>query len=114
MALKMYILIRDDVDLGHAMLAAAHGTLACYLDFNDEVMQEYVKTSFRKVICRVTPAEFEKAKTYTEYKHRVMVESGLGGAETAVVFAPREEWSNFFKSLKLYREAPCQSTELTK
>ena len=91
MALKMYILVRDDVDLGHAILAAAHGSLGCYLDFQDRIsMRDWVENSFRKVVCKVTPTEFEKAKTY-ELPHRVMTESGLGGMETALVFVPQED-----------------------
>lgn len=121
MALKMYILIRDDVDLGHAILAAAHGSLGGYLTFvepqlsNDPSIKEkfesnltklntmeWVKNSFRKVVCRVTPTEFEKAKTYN-LTYRVITESGLGGMETALVFAPTLDWPPFFKSLKLYK-----------
>ena len=99
----MYILVRDDIDLGHAILAAAHGSLGCFLDFRDDLqMQEWAKNSFRKVVCKVSPAEFEKAKTYP-LPYRVMTESGLGGIETAIVFVPQEEWPPFFKSLKLYK-----------
>jgi peptidyl-tRNA hydrolase len=33
--MKMYILIKDDVPPGFAVLAAAHGSLAAYLKFRD-------------------------------------------------------------------------------
>ena len=120
MASKMYILIRDDVDLGHAILASAHASLSGYLTFVESELNEqserdrfvalgnktqteiWAKESFRKVVCKVTPEEFEKSKTY-DLVHRVMTESGLGGMEVAIVFAPREEWPSFFKSLKLYK-----------
>jgi len=61
--------------------------------------------SFRKVVCKVTPAEFEKAKTYGENMkdYRIMVESGLEGMEVAIVFRPRDNFEPFFKSLKLYK-----------
>lgn len=104
MALKMYILVKDNIDLGHAILACAHGSLACYLDNqSDPTMQQYVKESFRKVVCKITPEQFDKAKTLMLPGDRVMVESGLGGAETAIVFKPREEWEKFFKFLSLYK-----------
>lgn len=114
---KMYILVRDDVDLGHAILAAAHASLSGYLTFvgnelkdpsyvmGDTATQAWSTQSFRKVVCKATPQEFEKAKTYGENMkdYRIMVESGLGGMEVAIVFKPRSEWEPFFKSLKLYK-----------
>jgi peptidyl-tRNA hydrolase len=121
---KMYILIRDDVDLGHAILAAAHASLSGYLTFisneihafddkeDDEKpvfvecpTQDWSMNSFRKVVCKVSATEFEKAKTYgTNMKdYRIMVESGLGGMEVAIVFKPRDNFEPFFKSLKLYK-----------
>jgi hypothetical protein len=33
---KMYILIPDDIPLGHAINSAAHASLACYLQFKDD------------------------------------------------------------------------------
>lgn len=122
---KMYILIRDDVDLGHALLAAAHAALSGYLTFVDfEHSPEYrmffgaakdpsdtelwAAESFRKVICKVTPAEFEKAKTYGKnmQDYRIMTESGLNNMEVAIVFRPVEsdKLPKFLKFLKLYRE----------
>jgi hypothetical protein len=111
---KMYILIRDDVDLGHAILGAAHASLGGYLTFKEtdfaddriiDTMDNYVAHSFRKVVCKVTPAEFEKAKTYgtNMIDYRIMVESGLGGIEVSIVFRPRDNFEAFFKSLKLYK-----------
>jgi len=108
---KMYILILDSVDLGHAILGAAHASLGGYLAFMETEDSVYGPTSqwrinsFRKVVCRVTPAEFEKAKTYGKnmVDYRIMVESGLGGIEVAIVFRPRDNFEAFFKSLKLYR-----------
>ena len=123
MASKMYILIKDSIDLGHAILASAHASLSGYLTFTESelkaeperdrfvalggktITQDWAKNSFRKVVCKVTEEEFQKSKTYfpevTDY--RVMVESGLGGIDVAIVFRPREEWPPFFKSLKLYK-----------
>ncbi len=33
--MKMYILVRESVPTGFAILAAAHASLACYLKFRD-------------------------------------------------------------------------------
>ena len=111
---KMYILIRDDVDLGHTILASAHASLGGYLTFKEyesrdiptfNPTEDWVTESFRKVVCKVTTVEFEKAKTYGENMkdYRIMVESGLEGMEVAIVFRPRDNFEPFFKSLKLYK-----------
>ena len=99
--LKMYILLRDFMDPGHDMLAAAHASLAGYIEFKDHPDTEaWLKESFRKVVCTVTDTEFEKAKKYEDY--RVMTESAFEGKEVAIVFRPRREWPKFFWFLKLY------------
>jgi peptidyl-tRNA hydrolase len=120
---KMYILIRDDVDLGHAILSASHASLSGYLTFVESDLKMgnlylnsiygatitktefWAKESFRKVVCKVSIDEFEKAKTYgiNMKDYRIMVESGLGGMEVAIVFKPRDNFEPFFKSLKLYK-----------
>lgn len=46
--MKMYILIREDVPLGFAMLAAAHASLAAYLKFRDsEEVQHWPELNAR-------------------------------------------------------------------
>ena len=108
---KMYILILDTVDLGHAILGAAHASLSGYLTFSEKEDSVYCPTrnwainSFRKVVCKVTNKEFDKAKTYGENMkdYRIMVESGLDNQEVAIVFRPRDNFEPFFKSLKLYK-----------
>ena len=119
----MYILIRDDVDLGHAILASAHASLGGYLTFLEQEhslrelchgespyeiptsVEIWAEESFRKVVCKVTSLEFEKAKTYgtNMIDYRIMVESGLDNMEVAIVFKPRDNFEPFFKSLKLYK-----------
>lgn len=102
--LKMYILVKDSIDLGHAMLAVGHGVLSCYLRFaDDEFMQKWVECSFRKCVCKVNDKEFENAKQFTGSV--LMTESGLDGAETALVFCPRpvDKWDKPFTWYKLYK-----------
>jgi peptidyl-tRNA hydrolase len=98
---KMYILVREGVAPNFAILAAAHGSLSCYLEFEkDPEMQEWVKSSFKKVICRVSEGEFQKAKEFSEYT--LVTESSLGGEELALVFKPRKEFPKAFKFYRLW------------
>ena len=100
--LKMYILIKQSVPIGLGVNAVGHTSLATYLKFKDDpVLQEWITSKhFRKVTCIVSDEQFEKAKKYPN--HVIMTENALGDAEIAIGFCPREEWSDFFRSLKLY------------
>lgn len=101
---KMYILVRDSVALGHAMVAVAHASLACYLKYRDRPeVSAWLAGPFRKVVCKVTDAELERAKSLPGHDHVVMTESSLGGAEVAIAFCPREEWDKSFQFFRLYR-----------
>jgi peptidyl-tRNA hydrolase len=100
--MKMYILIRDSVPTGFAILAAAHASLACYLKFKGTVeVNEWLSGPFNKVVCKVSEKEFEKAKKFDD--HVVMTESALDNQEVALAFKPRKEWPNPFKFYRLYR-----------
>ncbi|MFO0738573.1 MAG: peptidyl-tRNA hydrolase [Labilithrix sp.] len=100
--MKMYILIRESVPLGNAIVAAAHASIAAYLRFRDAPeMAEWLSGPFRKVVCRVTDEELERARSVPD--HVVLTESALGGAEVAIAFKPRAEWDKAFQFLRLYR-----------
>src|SRR5579862_6820005 len=100
--LKMYILVKDSVAPGFAILGAAHASLAGYLKFRDSAeTAEWIAGPFFKVVCKVNDAEFEAAKSTTD--HVVLTESALGNAEVAIAFRPREEWSKAFKFFRLYK-----------
>ncbi len=100
--MKMYILIRDDVPPGFAVLAAAHASLAGYLRFRDTPeVAEWLSGPFYKVVCRVSESEFEKAKSCPD--HVVLTESALDGREVALALKPRHEWPKEFKFFKLYK-----------
>jgi hypothetical protein len=61
----MYILIKDSIPSGFAILAAAHGSLACYLKIRKTPeIAEWLAGPFRKVICQVSDQEFDAAKSY--------------------------------------------------
>ena len=98
----MYILIKDSLPTGFAVLATAHASLATYLKFKEDVaVKEWVSGTFYKVICKVDDKEFENAKAYAD--HVVLTESALGNEEVAIAFKPRKEWPKPFKFYKLYK-----------
>ena len=102
--MKMYILIRDDVPLSFAALAAAHASLATYLAYRDEpdmIEWAFGGEPFYKVVCRVNETEFERAKTFDGGV--VMTESALGDREVAIGFKPRKDWPKPFRFYALYR-----------
>jgi Uma2 family endonuclease len=100
--LRMYILIRESVPAGFAVLAAAHASLAAYLRFRDTPeVDEWLSGPFYKTVCKVTDDEFARAKDVAD--HVVMTESALGGQEVAIAFRPRAEYPKMFRFLKLYK-----------
>lgn len=100
--MKMYILIKDDVPEGFAILAAAHASLATYLKFKEDAdMQTWVSGTFYKVVCKVNDKEFQKAKTFED--HVVLTESALDHNEVAIAFKPRAAWPKPFSYYTLYK-----------
>ena len=99
--MKMYILIRDSVPTGLAVVAAAHASLATYLKFQDTAeVSEWLSGSFRKVVCAVGTEEFEDAKQCCD--RVVLTESAMDGQEVAIAFKPRQEWPVQFRRYRLY------------
>jgi hypothetical protein len=100
--MRMYILVRESVPLGFAVLATAHASLAAYLRFQDSPeVRAWISGPFYKVVCRVSDVEFERTKEVEDQV--VITESALGGAEVALAFRPREEWPKVFKYLRLFK-----------
>ena len=100
--MKMYILIKDSIDVGFAVVAAAHASLAAYLKFRDApAVEQWLSGPFHKVVCRVCAEEFEKAKSVPD--RVVITESALEGEEVAIAFMPRQEWPKWFRFLQMYR-----------
>jgi len=98
----MYILVRESLPIGNALVAVAHASLGCYLRFRDAPeVQEWLNGPFRKIVCKVTDDEFERAKKVAD--HVVIAESLLGGAEVALAFKPRAAWEKSFQHFRLYR-----------
>jgi len=100
--MKMYILIKESVPLGLALVAAAHASLAAYLKFQGTPeVEAWLAGPFAKAVCKVTDEEFERAKSCPD--HVVLTESALSGVEVALAFKPRDEWPGAFKFFRLYR-----------
>ena len=100
--MKMYILIRESVPIGFALVGAAHASLAAYLKFQGtSEVETWLAGPFRKTVCKVTDAEFEAAKAVED--HVVLTESALDDAEVAIAFKPREAWPKAFRFYRLYR-----------
>lgn len=100
--MKMYILVKDTIPTGFAVLATAHASLAAYLKFQDSPeVKEWLSGPFYKTVCKVSEKEFEKAKSFGDSV--VLTESALDNAEVAIAFKPREEWPKAFKFYPLYR-----------
>ena len=100
--MKMYILVKESVPTGFAILAAAHASLAAYLRFKDTPeVAAWLCGPFYKVICKVNDREFEAAKQCED--HVVLTESVLDDQEVALAFKPRAEWPKAFTFYRLYK-----------
>jgi peptidyl-tRNA hydrolase len=99
----MYILVLDDVPLGHAINTACHAAVSCTLTYQEtDEVKEWLETSFRKVTCKVNHQEFLKAID-KEQEYVIMRESNLNNRVTAVAFKPRKEYHKCFKYFSLYK-----------
>ena len=59
----MYILIKDWVDVGHAINSAAHAGMIAYKKWkNDPAMKEYFKGPIKRVTCKVDEKLFEDGR----------------------------------------------------
>ncbi len=100
--MKMYILIKDSIPIGYAIVAAAHASLKAYLEYHDQPdVSEWLSGPFYKVVCRVNGAEFEKAKEAGDFV--AITESRLDAEEIALAFSPRPEWPKRFRFFQMYR-----------
>ncbi|HJZ56381.1 MAG TPA: hypothetical protein VKE74_15560 [Gemmataceae bacterium] len=100
--LRMYILIREPMPTGFAVLAAAHASLAAYLKFKESPeVAEWLAGPFYKAVCKLTDEEFERAKETPD--HIVLTESALDNREVAIAFKPRAEYPKAFRFFRLFR-----------
>lgn len=110
--LKMYICIKQSIP-SHKCLGIAHGVLMAHLKFSHTTAFEHgkwycewLKNSFRKVVCEVTDEEFEKLKEMDDFKLGwavIVTESALDNQEIAMVFCPRYDWPKEFRNFSLLK-----------
>jgi hypothetical protein len=100
--MKMYIAIKDWVPTGYAINTAAHAGLIGYLEFGHlQDTCDWLEHSFKKVTCMVSDEEFAELKKVRD--GRAITESRLDNDEVGIVFAPRAEWPEIFKTLRLWK-----------
>ncbi len=99
---KMYILVRDSVPLGFAMLVPAHESLAAYLKFQDAPeVQEWFPVSFTRLSAGLMSSSSTRPRSMMILLS--LAESALEKQEVAMPFKLRVEWPTFFQFLRLYR-----------
>lgn len=106
---RMYGLIKDkvgdvEIDIGHAVNSMFHAGAMINKKWKEEdpEMADWYDTSFRKVTCKVTEAQFEQAKKEAP-DWFVVTEMAFDQKEVVLVFKPRDEYPKFFKFLPLYK-----------
>lgn len=100
--LKMYILVKNTLPVGKAVVGIAHASLACYLKYKETAeVEKWINGPFYKTICLVTEEEFEQAKY--ESDNIIITESSLNNQETVLAFKLRYSYPKYFKFYKLYR-----------
>ena len=103
--LKMYILVRESIPIGTAVVNVAHASVACLRKFEHEkLMAEWISGPFYKVVCSVSDKDFEAAKKLEQ--HVVIREGNYGDEEIAIAFCPRWKWPRKFKYFRMYGAEP--------
>lgn len=101
---KMYILTRKRFPIGHQANCAAHAAVKCVERYKRlDSMVQWLDSSFRKVTCWVTDAQFEEAKR-AGLPYVTMREDALDDKTIAMAFVPRQEWPDLFKTFPLFGE----------
>ena len=95
----------DSVPDNFCPVMAAHSSLKCYDRYRaDRDMTIWFNTSFKKVVCRVSREEFDKAKESCD-KSVITTESNLDFMECSITFCPRpkEEYPESFRYFPLWK-----------
>lgn len=93
--LRMYILVKKSIPLGVGIVSVAHAPVMLMQKYrDDELLKEWLETSFRKVVCWVSDEEFEKYKNMD--RSIIVSESKFDDKETAIALCPRKEWPKAF------------------
>lgn len=101
---KLYIAVLDTVPDYMVPTLVAHSVLGAHLTFNNKSNEydAWLKDSFKKVVLKVNAKEFEKilciSGIYLGYENTT-----LGGTNSCIVLAPREDYPNVIKFAKMWK-----------
>lgn len=103
--LAMYVIVKDTAPIGLGINACTHAGFMAGRTFSGQVFQDWMKFSFRKRTCLVSPEEFDKCieeikKVDGDYV--VFNENDWGNQDLSAAFAPRYSFPPIFKTLKLH------------
>ena len=99
---KMYILVKENIPIGKAVVGIAHASLACFLKYQDsDAVASWLSGPFYKTVCKVSDREFEKAKE--EHDFVIITESSLDNSETILAFCPRIDYPKYFRYFQLFK-----------
>ena len=110
----MYILVKEEYPPSVAINSAAHGAMGAYITWNgEEEFDGWVKESYKKITCKLSPQQFEtiekvieKVIEKTGLKKLEQTESRLDKAHILTVvypFDPSKSEYKAFKFLSLYK-----------
>ena len=100
---KMYLLIKDSVPDNLVPLICAHASLAAWLKYEStNSVRDWVNNSFRKVVCRVSEDEFNRAALFNG--SHVTTASELENKQVCCVLVPMvEEYPPEVKKYELWK-----------
>ena len=103
--LAMYVIVKDTAPIGLGINACTHAGFMAGRSFFGEVFEDWMKFSFRKRTCLVSPEEFDKC--IEEIKnvdgdYVVFNENDWGNQDLSAAFSPRYSFPPIFKTLKLH------------
>ena len=99
--LKMYVVVRSDIGIGHSVNCVGHATNKAEATWNEDLdYQRWKNYSFKKVTCKANRSKFEDLKKHGDYI--VISEDVLNDVEVAIIFKPRAYWPEDFKRLRMF------------
>ncbi len=110
--MKMYILVRDDIPLGFAMVAVAHASPAGYLEFQDEPeTRQWLAGPFLQGGLQGKCQGVRECETGCGPSGLDRIRPGEPGGGDRL--QAREEWPKMFKFLRStkMRRLPCRSPD---
>ena len=102
--MKLYIAVLDEVPDHMVPVLVAHAVLGTHLQFHNRhaAYNEWLDTSFRKVVLKVNRKEFLKIQglepVYLGHEN-----STLNGEKSCAVVCPRTEYPNVIKFAKMWK-----------